>query len=671
MTDQIVGTYHLLETRPDKIAAGYKVQDKIGAVVAQQVELQGDDKPFKFKAFGLTWRYAPEAPVQKAVSNTGAMIAFYMPNDVALPLNELATDAFNHLATQAADLHLTLVYLAEDATDLATEAPAALLAALNDFAQGQQPVTGEINGVGRFYTSDPNPIYANVDAPALPTFRQQLVALAQQCGIDPVAGHGFTPHITLGWVYSDDPQPEIPFEPMPVTFDRVYVVWGDERSEILLGQGDDMQTKAADRPGFNSRLSVVKQANGIYRWNSISSGNVQDRDGETVRLKALQADVARTEMFGDDSYLYFFHVPYAIGGAPDYRALVDGMLVESGEYYDTPVAKAVAQYAIDHPEGIDSSGWGTSIGFWGAPDLDGSYHSVLIGERSQLPFSRASFAYSQFGVKSKMAISVEQKKALETVLGDPALVGIVMTSVNAGQQSKSADGDGMVRKAAQTPAAAPVIPEVPVFKKAGQYAVTPQDQMGFGKVVEKDAAAIATAAEAEAVASAAADDANDTLMAAMANTDAAVAATIAEARVAAVTPDPAMPAAPVEKAKAGLTDEDLQGIAQYVADVVQKSVADLRTELLSEVGKVQKAFSIEAQAKLMNEVPRTAFERLKSFGATPAAGQPKTITGFVNGIPQQVSNPAYVEKGQNLPTAPDDPVSNLISYLGFDPSAQQ
>jgi hypothetical protein len=60
MNQQVVGTYHLLDKRPEKVKASMKVAYRIGDVVARQVELRGEDKPFTFKAFGFRWQYVPE-----------------------------------------------------------------------------------------------------------------------------------------------------------------------------------------------------------------------------------------------------------------------------------------------------------------------------------------------------------------------------------------------------------------------------------------------------------------------------------------------------------------------------------------------------------------------------------------------------------------------------------
>jgi hypothetical protein len=51
---QVVGNYFLLKGKPSK-----QTETAIREVVTRQVALRGDDKSFKFKAFGCTWQYRP------------------------------------------------------------------------------------------------------------------------------------------------------------------------------------------------------------------------------------------------------------------------------------------------------------------------------------------------------------------------------------------------------------------------------------------------------------------------------------------------------------------------------------------------------------------------------------------------------------------------------------
>lgn len=58
----IVGQYYSLERRLDKVrkAQSADITSRIGPIVARQVELRGEGKRFRFKAFGLRWLYVPE-----------------------------------------------------------------------------------------------------------------------------------------------------------------------------------------------------------------------------------------------------------------------------------------------------------------------------------------------------------------------------------------------------------------------------------------------------------------------------------------------------------------------------------------------------------------------------------------------------------------------------------
>jgi hypothetical protein len=236
---------------------------------------------------------------------------------------------------------------------------------------------------------------------------------------------------------------------------------------------------------------------------------------------------------------------------------------------------------------------------------------------------------------------------------------------------------------------------MPVFKKAGVYTATPQDAYGFGEqqTQQKDAAAVEAAIQTEGQLVAAARAADDAAGAAMNHTDAVIAATIAEGALAATavesteeaiepagdglateapaakaaaapepTPAPANTEAPAttpqpQPSATKLSDEDMQGIAKWVTETVNKAVGDAMTaydqKMQTSMAKMAKELPLITQAKMLNEQPRSTYERLKSFGAASAAG-------FVEGDPE------FVEKGKNLPVAPDDGgVNELMTKLGF------
>lgn len=209
---------------------------------------------------------------------------------------------------------------------------------------------------------------------------------------------------------------------------------------------------ASKMHSISARTMIVKTADGRYRWTSISSNNALDRDGEIVSAQALEMDVYRSKQYGDDSKLQVFHLPYPVGGAPDYRGVADGHLVETGEFYDTPNAKAVAEWMIRNPDAPDGSGWGTSIGFRGYTDDLGIYHQIEITERSVLPLSSAANPYTSFSTlkESNMPISKRQQEFLDQLLSDPETRGAAQAILEASNQSKALDQAGVQRKEAIT-----------------------------------------------------------------------------------------------------------------------------------------------------------------------------------------------------------------------------
>jgi hypothetical protein len=195
-------------------------------------------------------------------------------------------------------------------------------------------------------------------------------------------------------------------------------------------------------------LSIVKTADGRYRWTSISSNNALDRDGEIVSSQALELDVYRSKMYGDQSELRIFHLPYALGGAPDFRAVVDGHLVETGEFYEAGIAKSVAEWMMRNPDAPDGSGWGTSIGFRGYTDDQGIYHQIEITERSVLPLSSAANPYTSFSTlkEANMPIAKRQQEFLDQMLTDPEMRAAAAAIIEASNQSKALDQAGVQRK---------------------------------------------------------------------------------------------------------------------------------------------------------------------------------------------------------------------------------
>jgi 2'-5' RNA ligase len=151
-----------------------------------------------FKMWELAYpkvRTAKPAPVSFA--QTGVMIAFSPSVDVAqqlvlpdgLPLDEL---------------HCTFAYLGK-ASELDQRALKELPNLVREWASDKAPIPVTIAGIGRF-SGDTNgdPLIALVDSPRLTKERPSLLKLLKVAGIPASETHGYTAHITLSYLTSDE-----------------------------------------------------------------------------------------------------------------------------------------------------------------------------------------------------------------------------------------------------------------------------------------------------------------------------------------------------------------------------------------------------------------------------------------------------------------------------------
>lgn len=158
--------------------------------------------------------------------HAGVMVAFFVP-----PVEAQQIALENGQAPE--ELHLTLAYLGEGKEVGALDKLPALV---QEWAAEHPPVTGLINGVGRFNKTQDDgtcPVYASFDSPELPAWRQSLVEHLVAHGYTPRMDHGFIPHITLA--YSDKDAPIAANLPRsPLTFDEISVSIVGERQDFPL-----------------------------------------------------------------------------------------------------------------------------------------------------------------------------------------------------------------------------------------------------------------------------------------------------------------------------------------------------------------------------------------------------------------------------------------------------
>lgn len=363
--------------------------------------------------------------------HTGAMIAFMLePSDSKALLSAVP----RKLAVDDDGLHLTLMYLGD--TVMYGDGFQDLIgAALEIFAAENGPITGHVGGVGRFDDIDPegtSALYASFDAAELPAFRQRLVEHLAQLGIVSPSEHGFTPHITLAYLPAGAQAvtPDVPA--LKLTFRAVTLAWGDTHFDYPLDLSGE--------PSFQ----VTKGVDGRLHWVLLSSNSFQDREGEIVSQKALEADVARADKEGDYGTLDWWHLdgyPDKNSGEPTPKvtlghctgnAMHGRMLVEWGDFVSDAVGQAVKAVAGDlavsiaflHPES--------------EPDAAGVYHHIRRYSRALLPrrFASNPLTAAPIIVQEEKHMVKEKIAALRAVMGgDDDLVNQVLALASAKEQA--------------------------------------------------------------------------------------------------------------------------------------------------------------------------------------------------------------------------------------------
>jgi len=153
---------------------------------------------------------------------TGVMVGFFLkPSEaraLVLPTGEPIDE-----------LHCTLVFLGDKSQLGNTDK---LKQAVSSYAENAPALQGRVSGIGRFTSvpdGEPTPVYASIDSPGLPEWRQGLVRALQDAGYPPNTEHGFTAHITLSYIPASDPMPIGSVPAIDLNFDLLWLAIGDER----------------------------------------------------------------------------------------------------------------------------------------------------------------------------------------------------------------------------------------------------------------------------------------------------------------------------------------------------------------------------------------------------------------------------------------------------------
>ncbi len=221
-------------------------------------------------------------------------------------------------------------------------------------------------------------------------------------------------------------------------------------------------------------LTAFKDATGQVRWIGISSSAFEDKEEEIVSLKALEADVARSNQDGDYGPLRWWHVPGLNLGTTDFAAMHGKVLVESGVFHDPTIGMAMAKAA---PNLEMSLGFRHPLDEPVLEDGKRVYKTIRRFERSLTPKGKASNRFTKFTALKEGGMSMldAKIKELKGLVGaeNAALVDELLAQ--AAQAQKEAEEQGIAYKGdpptpAATLAAAPVAAEA----KAGAGAPAPE-----------------------------------------------------------------------------------------------------------------------------------------------------------------------------------------------------
>lgn len=207
----------------------------------------------------------------------------------AVKIDEIAREYIpdDSSRSQITDLHLTLQFVGDHSKyikqiDQLVEAQLNL-ALFWISTYGCNPITGIVNGYGRFSSPDGEltPVYLTVDSQGLSYLRESICRTLTMLGVESDTNHGFIPHITIGYIPSSDSTPDIKFDPFPISFSKITLACGDHHIDIPL------TTDKYDNPSlYVTGKSVWSTAfvNDLpdSSFLFIESGGKKDKDNKTI-----------------------------------------------------------------------------------------------------------------------------------------------------------------------------------------------------------------------------------------------------------------------------------------------------------------------------------------------------------------------------------------------------
>lgn len=198
----------------------------------------------------------PAAEVEKAIepykqpSTPGVMLALIPPPEVAAKLRQDG-------GMEPDDMHVTLGYYGKLGEHITQEQLDGMKKCVAKACQGYKPFKAAIGGLGRFTataSSDGKDVLVGlVDSPELHDLREDLLKAVQKSstvtkdGEEPAPSgpthfknHGYTPHITLGYIDVGDPLAVHKLDRDEFTFTQLVLQVGKDKTVYTLGEAHNV-----------------------------------------------------------------------------------------------------------------------------------------------------------------------------------------------------------------------------------------------------------------------------------------------------------------------------------------------------------------------------------------------------------------------------------------------
>lgn len=210
--------------------------------------------------------------------NTGVVFVLKPDTNSIQKINQVVYGIFDEAdIVPKEEYHLTINYLGkveDKALDLK-----ALVNVLTEFAYVFYQIECKVGGVGRFLQDEgngTNAVYLSIDSPELGTIHDRVCEWLLDRGVFIESTHGFTPHITVGYIGVNKQTPDILFTPFNITFDEISLWFGDSQIDLpLMNPIIDVTPKAVWSTAY---VNDLPDSAFLY----IESGGKKDTEGKTV-----------------------------------------------------------------------------------------------------------------------------------------------------------------------------------------------------------------------------------------------------------------------------------------------------------------------------------------------------------------------------------------------------